>query len=1644
MKSRQPSDAAEKKPLGSELSMRKVWADAATAFEAICGESLQHGEVKSFEHVRSKIQDSGKASYDLEPDSAAGWAKAKEVGLASLQGMKVLLGVASQASALLPIPSSAANIASSALSFVFTIPDVVHGYEEAVNGVFGEVWPALSQFEIYTSLDDSNPVLLEPIQLVMVSFVKLCAHVVKYRQRGTRHRLLEKTKVVTKSLIDKDNDLAGEKAQFKRLVEQQHHVEGTMTLATVVESRRDIAELLEKSIVWDRAILETRQLAQATQRGVQSLSADADRNKTLTKIRDTLGVPSMVRLDTRTTETCTTIAEKRLNGTGDWIWKNDAYTRWTAPSGNDTSRVLLLSGPSSSGKTLASALITRHLEEEKGRTYVAHYFFDPSSKRSDEDNNPAQSALKYMAFQLARVDATARNALGKACDTLSSAIRSVSSLEALWKEFKIGAPKSGATYYLVFDGIENLPEKQVELLLKFVASPRLSEELTGRLRILVSGTDERFDNVSTFRNTLRIRMDQCNFEDMQMIIKNTLHNRGMLNNAKPGSNQEKARDMILTKLPKKAKGSYSLLHFSRDEVMRLLATRTAFEQLDKMLDASTSSHEAAIKTLERSLSTDEISELNELLQWVLYARCPLNVEELEAAMFLSSGIESLASLRYIIENKYHAVLKEEWSNIYGQDGVKDYLRKEVNKKSPARSEDEQTISMTISIKNVNEEVCENFLWDLAQKGIRDKFKFDFDSASRTHGSRRVIAVDEFEAHHMIVERAFQYLNNEASEQTKAIGWYLITWLPYHLECLRELWDQEKGSLQRGQRQEIGRNLYEMFRDETVFNRHHAALDDGGVFWELDEMETLQKWLRDPEVVRRLDKGWRDEIQRASSPTRGCLRVIARMVIQGFLRERSWRPETAWPWIREFFKTDVQEAKLPPKPRETSDSDKFTDNSSDDESDQDDFYWNDLSAWDSLSAWCRDFLELSESDIGSYWHERLAAAAQTIDSVSRSIVVSLYEKAVTGEHPSWTCHRDLGSAYIADGRIAQAIKQLDLALHEAAEEGIGEEEEQFMDLHLRMGSYALRGGEMKKAAEHYGIARRSENTRQSRFGEFGRLKSMLFYLDESGKRELLRASFAPERLDTMSEVLKLTAQHTENGDDFSILFAVAKDDPDILKHIARALEVATATATSSDDAAETSIDDRFAQDESRGVLLYHRGIVAYHYNVFVEGTDGVGEALRFWRECSDQLADIGGPNASNVRQFAATELAKHYFQHMVDAHHLDHVHELMKLAEHDSDVLRGDPNGFLGALYALNGQKLQSRAVLLRRMKQALQILSDDITSNDVWGFSGIFEALGQYQDFENMAVALSLLGLPNLVTDWLWIRRQPVHGESCPNLDLRNIRYEIEQHIDQRVKSEVPDGSQQNRRIEVARAYISSVVDGRNALEKKKAVEEGEALDEVRYLQLQRSYAVALFTQFHLGEAQALGPEDALGEDKSLGEENTRLRPEYEKMIVEHTVYQTLQDHGFKILDQMHASYMNKNTWPWLMGCLGRAKDGSACDNTLTFDREIYHCIYCTDKCFCWDCLTQLRNPDCEVVITKCSAKHRWLKIPPYGSDLYVGLDATTIHGRRNVVAAEDDANILEIHHTDDGSSVTVKAWKEMLAQEWDISLDGLQAEDEK
>ena len=103
--------------------------------------------------------------------------------------------------------------------------------------------------------------------------------------------------------------------------------------------------------------------------------------------------------------------------------------------------------------------------------------------------------------------------------------------------------------------------------------------------------------------------------------------------------------------------------------------------------------------------------------------------------------------------------------------------------------------------------------------------------------------------------------------------------------------------------------------------------------------------------------------------------------------------------------------------------------------------------------------------------------------------------------------------------------------------------------------------------------------------------------------------------------------------------------------------------------------------------------------------------------------------------------------------------------------------------------------------------SDETPDNDVFGFLAIKYISEAYQDFRNMAVALSLLGQPDLVTGALYFEEEEI-GEGLDKKRVMDSIADLAKQMIQAVDEKFPSTSQQVQRINVAKDIASILETG--------------------------------------------------------------------------------------------------------------------------------------------------------------------------------------------------------------------------------------------
>lgn len=642
----------------------------------------------------------------------------------------------------------------------------------------------------------------------------------------------------------------------------------------------------------------------------------------------------------------------------------------------------------------------------------------------------------------------------------------------------------------------------------------------------------------------------------------------------------------------------------------------------------------------------------------------------------------------------------------------------------------------------------------------------------------------------------------------------------------------------------------------------------------------------------------------------------------------------------------------------------------------------------------------------------------------------------GEKPSWLCHRGLSRMHARPsmwdhGGMVEANKALEhakRALHEAYREEASPKatRAEIGDLNFLAGDCATAAGDLLLAAYYYERASRDDGTNQATHGKLKCLKARLRLArskqtktNTDKAREMLLATMAGEqqaRSTTAVAIWKRIALEDDRDDLIGQIFTFGRGDTRLFDGFVNIMQVAIDGYTPAQSQTHSSSavvqDDlsSFAENEALGILLYYRGIASCKYQVPAASGDNnnIDQALKSWRGCREILVNVGGRNALKARADASAELAKHYFQEIrelyqslnADSERSKTMQEILlqntnsplcRLRELDKSSSRAsysDTAALLAAAYHLIEDTKRSKRMLTRWLKPALDILNDDIPENDVEGIAMIARIMANHGHLKDQAIAMSLLGQPDLVSNALSFDIEDIIGVDANDKD-RRLDYvtRLAERIVRLVKSQVPDVSQQGRRIKVAVNHVESLMT--EAARQDCFTAAGGAMRDVGNGDPRESVVL----DPHVSTARRL-------------------------------VHDRLAD-----LEQKHTPKLNPRAFQsgWTWSCDGRASDGQHCRNVLSFDRALYRCIYCRSKDFCMDCLQRLRQDDnTSAIITACSPDHSWMKLEPWGTDRYRGLGAKILQVPI-LTRLADDPMIWEICYAE-SREITLEDWKRELA----------------
>jgi alkyl hydroperoxide reductase subunit AhpC len=919
-------------------TMKDIWRDAEAHFGQITGKSLkdrQHMSLNDCMALIDKISEPDEGNEDGPPDTKATKEKTKERWRNALQFFKVLGSIAAQAVEIAGFPP--AGTAFSALSFLLDIPQKIHTFHEAIDGLYEHLWPSLSSFRIYEKMDHFNtiePELRNAIHKLMIKFVDICALSIQLRDsRKWESRWHRTSKTFKLVMFGDDCGVQAAISSFKDLAAAQTSIQATQSLKFIMDGNGDVKRLLLKAS-------ETGKLFGQIAADVGKLAENDEKRKaddTWKNNKET--IREKLKVDKKTLDSTKEAGDQLwvqcVPETAQWFKHTPEFATWADSSNTEVAPLLRLTGESSSGKSVIMSAMYRHLrglansDKAGPRMLVVAHFFpqltgkdedrtEPASTapkahqvagknpmrkagvhESEDKKKPVETAIKCLAYQLAEIDEVYAKALVQRFkDTGTDITIRDGTCQELWDFLGIGLARGNSVHYMVLDGLSTLPDTFKEARDKFLSIVSQSNKRHAGLRVVLSWRPPKeIQLVKTASSTLR--MEDHNQLDIEKYIAYDLKKEDFF----PDDDEQsiRRRNKIQKKLAETVNGSFGKVETALEQIRLIVTSDGRESEVDAVLEESNKGENAMLKTsihqLQEKLDAAQVKELNEVLIWVAHGKGPFTVDQLVSATFIRSGVESMVSLKRKILREYSSLLSiDNESRVTLNNGMKDLLN---TPRTESRTADASPkFKVDISITKADLTSVQSFLWNLIQKTGQDSLRFEeITEQSKLKGR---IQVNESDAHLAILRSTFIFLKEPYDAKHESLGSYMLEHLPFHLKALETATGHD--ALTDTEFREIGTGLFDFLVSHPI-QTHWDAMTSISWHCDPDLVQTFVGWLTKPSVTKYLgglDREWIAEVEKDSHPCRRLLSRLTKKVAWLWLRDSS--NHVYWPttWVRQYL------------------------------------------------------------------------------------------------------------------------------------------------------------------------------------------------------------------------------------------------------------------------------------------------------------------------------------------------------------------------------------------------------------------------------------------------------------------------------------------------------------------------------------------------------------------------------------------------------------------------------------------------------------------------------------------------------------------------------------------------------------------------
>ncbi|KAF7920875.1 uncharacterized protein EAE98_008904 [Botrytis deweyae] len=799
-----------------DLELQKLWDEAQSEFHKNTNRKLASIPPRKIEDVLAQLKEKFQPEDGVQPSTKY---KIKDAIGKILECIQFLGGLAAEAASTVFAP---AKLCFNAISFLIEIPQKVAEVYEGLGNLFEEITHAMALLNVYKDYKKLDRELKNGIHKLMVSIVRIFGLAINIIDGG---KLVKVETVLKVTFLKDDSGVKEELRNFKELIAKQNDLTGVTTLKTILDNSAGIAKMLKRQ----DSISEK-----------QSRIADG-----VTYVKDDVKAQRNEKIISDPNEELKEIRKQFPEDGFKWLSRVNEYDEWLRLSSDSAPRppfrLLFVSGAIKTGKSCLVASIEEDLRNRKiANLAIAYHAFTGVDSKSTKtvSKDDVVYALKSMALQLATQSKAYAAALSqlKEKDLRISDTRECSAVQQWWDKLRFAKDpenQESLNIFLLLDGLDQLSEDNADKFLELLrkSSSSLGKESRLQLRVLVTGM------IDYNRLNLHIRITDHTMDDIKSFIEQELNRLSSLQ----GQDIEmmRLRQSIREKLPKVAKGSFSVIIQKLTRITEAIKFDAYSNDIEAILDQDPSKDldkmaQKIITDLNTSLSARDIRQLNEILDWAIFGYKYFSIDQIRAALWLSSGKLPVQPLERKLKERFGRVfphLKRDTVRVC--DSIESLFKESDSSvvpmgKTSAYDIENAKISMTVSIHRADLYSVQRFFWDLTEKTVTGKF--DFSPSNSDNENKIKINSTQIQAHCHITEQLLKLLNEKPNDKTEPLVNYALEYLPSHIRQIKKALLLDKGKIEGHMIQVIAKRLVDLLSDVEAIEKYWNATENMHEFW----------------------------------------------------------------------------------------------------------------------------------------------------------------------------------------------------------------------------------------------------------------------------------------------------------------------------------------------------------------------------------------------------------------------------------------------------------------------------------------------------------------------------------------------------------------------------------------------------------------------------------------------------------------------------------------------------------------------------------------------------------------------------------------------------------------------------------------------